>query len=262
MHIAAVVRLVPDLTDELELNEEGDDLDREWVGLRLNEFDEQALEEAILLKEAHGGTVTALALAAPGSRRMLQTAIARGADKALSILGEGGEEAHLDSCAAAPLLAEAVRDIGADLVLTGVQTNEDLFGQLAPRLAALLGWPQLSAVSGVAMQEGKLVARQEYSGGRSARYAIALPAVLGIQTASQAPRYVSASKLKQAMQEVEIAERDAGAAPPPSGAKRRALKPPPETGSATLLSGNAESAAKEIVSLLEEKGLLAGESAP
>ena len=62
MHIAVVMRLVPDIAEELEVAESGLDIDREWIGMKLNEFDDHALEEAVLLKESAGASVTALAL--------------------------------------------------------------------------------------------------------------------------------------------------------------------------------------------------------
>ena len=79
MLVAVVLRLAPELSGELEINDDGKEIDREWVGMRLNEFDDHAVEEAILLKEADGASVIALALAGEGVDRMLQSAIARGA---------------------------------------------------------------------------------------------------------------------------------------------------------------------------------------
>ena len=59
MHTAVILRLVPDIAEELEIDSAGTDIDREWIGIKLNEFDEHALEEAILLKESVGAHVTA-----------------------------------------------------------------------------------------------------------------------------------------------------------------------------------------------------------
>ncbi len=84
MHIAVILRIVPDLSEDLDIADSGTDIDREWVGLKLNEFDDHALEEAVLIKEASGARVTAIALAGDGAERQLQTAIARGADDALA----------------------------------------------------------------------------------------------------------------------------------------------------------------------------------
>ncbi len=256
MHIAVILRLVPDLSDELDLSEDGKSIDREWVGITLNEFDEQSLEEAVLLKEASDAKVTALALAGEGVERMLQGALARGADAAVMLEGEG--EDHLDSRAAAPIFAEAIRTCGADLVLTGVQTIEDLFGQLAPYLGSLLDWPHVSAVSGVALDQGHIVVRQEYSGGRQARIEVALPAVIGVQTASRPPRYVSASKLKEAMLSGRLTAQAAAATPLPNRAEVLGLAPPDRSAGATMIGDDPDEAAAAILEALSARGLLAG----
>ena len=81
MHVAVILRLNPVLTDELELTDDAKDIDREWIGLELNPFDDQALEQAVLLKENHGAKVTAIAAEAEGGERLLKTALARGAGR-------------------------------------------------------------------------------------------------------------------------------------------------------------------------------------
>ena len=255
MHTAVVLRLVPDIAEELGIAPSGQDIDREWIGMKLNEFDDHALEEAVLLKEHAGAAVTAVALDGEGVDRMLQAAIARGADRTVKI-------AHDDlpplvgAAATARLVADAVRQLGADVVLTGVQTPEDLGGQLAPALGAVLGWPHVSAVAGVQVREDGLAVRQEHSGGYATRLLIAPPAVLGIQTASQQPRYVSGSKLRQAMSaQAEVIEAAAGAAP---AATVQTLAPPPAAGGAVMWDGDAEDVAERFVALLRERGLLKG----
>lgn len=253
MHIAVVLRLVPDLTEEIEIAESGTDIDREWIGLKLNEFDDQALEEAIVLKERQGARVTALALEGDGIDRMLQGAIARGADQALKIAHS--IEGPLASRAVAPLIAAAVFKLGADLVLTGVQTPDDLFGQLAPFLGAALGWPHVSAVSGILPDGGAIEVGQEHGGGFSATLRLELPAVLGVQAASQPPRYVSGTKLRQAMGE-KIAALEADAVPAPILATLIRLGVPERSGGAAMLTGDADHVAEEIHRLLSERGLV------
>src|SRR5487761_723949 len=93
INIIVPVKQVPDLVEELEINSEGTDLEREWLKYKMNEWDENALEEALQLKDAHGGTVTVLALASGDVDEMLFTCIAKGADKAVKIIGDF-EESH------------------------------------------------------------------------------------------------------------------------------------------------------------------------
>lgn len=253
MLVAVVLRLVPELSGEFEIADDGKDIDREWVGMKLNEFDDHALEEAILLKETQGATVIALALAGEGVDRLLQSAIARGADRAVKI--SHGAEGRLSSRAAAPVIAATVRRLGVELVLTGVQTPEDLFGQLAPYLGATLDWPHVSAVGGMRPAGDGIEVQQEYSGGVSATLRVGLPAVIGVQTASQPPRYVSGSKLRQAMNEpIEVLGSDT--MPAPETAEILALREPTRSGEAVMFEGDAETVADKLHGLLADRGLL------
>ena len=133
MNIAVAVRLMPKVGDELEVDESGTDIDRELVEMVINEFDDQALEEAVLIKEATGATVTAVGLRAEGIEQALRQAYARGADRVVIV--DAGEIDTYDSRTAALAFAEAFRQLAPDLVLTGVQTPTDVFGQTAPYLA-------------------------------------------------------------------------------------------------------------------------------
>jgi electron transfer flavoprotein beta subunit len=255
MHIAVVLRLVPDLAEELEVAENGTEVDREWIGIKLNEFDDHALEEAILLKERSGATVTAVALDGEGVDRLLQSAIARGADRAVKLSHDFPALAPANALAA--LVAKAAQALKADLVLTGVQTPEDLTGQLAPWLGAVLGWPHISAVSGAEAANGQLRVRQEHSGGYSVRLQVALPAVLGVQTASQPPRYVSGSKLRQAMS-AKLDSLAIEAEAPGPAATLKALAKPEQRGGAVMWEGDADEVADRFIALLRERGLLKG----
>ncbi len=256
MNLLVVLRMMPDPEGELELLDEGADLDREWLDLKLNDFDDHALEEAILLKEANGATVTAVAVGT-GATRVLQMALARGADQAVLI--EQEEDAMISSRALADSIAELAKSRGIDLVLTGVQTPEDLFGQLAPYVGALLGWPHLSATSGISPAADGLEVKQECGGGATARYAVSLPAVLGVQTASKAPRYVSGSKLREAskapIETMEPAETSLAQA-----SRILRLRQPDRSGEGVKLGDSPEEVAEALTALLIERGLTGGQA--
>ena len=111
MNIAVAVRLMPKAGDELEVDESGTDIDRELVEMVINEFDDQALEEAVLIKEATGATVTAVGLRSDGIDQALRLAYARGADRLVVV--DGGEVDPYDSRTAALAFAEAFRQLGS-----------------------------------------------------------------------------------------------------------------------------------------------------
>ena len=254
MHIVTVVRLVPDLLEEIQVNEQGTDIDREWIGVKLCEFDDHALEESVLIKEATGATVTAVGIAVEGMDRVLQSAVARGADRAVKI--DCGE-ANPDSRALAKLLSEALPQLKPDLILAGVQTPEDLFGQLVPFLGALMGRPHASGVTGAQVEGNAVVIQQEYGAGRAARLKLVLPAVLGVQSASQPPRYVSGTKLRQAIQGTKIETLSAAASAAHNGAVKEMRRPARGQG-AEMIDGEAEAVAGKIYDALVAHGLLGG----
>lgn len=254
MRIVVVLRLVPD--GEIEIAESGQEIDHEWIDMRLNDFDDHALEQAVLLKEAQsGGTVIAIAPIADGIQRTLQTAIARGADEAATIEHSFGEEPSSRNLCKA--VAAAVKDLGADLVLTGVQTPSDLFGQLAPYVGGLLGWPTISGVSGAKHAGDAIEVVQEQGNGHSVRLSVKLPAVLGIQAATQAPRYVSGSKLRQAagFKVTTITSSQNALA---NTSVLLDLERPADSGSAVMFSGAPEEVAGGLLDVLKERGLLNG----
>lgn len=253
MHVAAILRLVPDTREELEIDDLGWDIDREWIDVRLSEFDDQALEEAVLLKERGGATVTAIALAGEGVDRMLQTALARGVDNVVKI--EHEIEDMRASAHQACVYAEVIRSIEADIVLTGVMTPEDILGQLAGMLAGQLGWPVLNAVTAVTAGDNGLKIRQEYSGGRASIFAVPGSIVVGVQSASQAPRYVAGSKLRQVVGTPIETQRITLAA---SGGSARisGLSVVEADGQAIALEGDASAIAAQIIDIMSEKDLI------
>jgi len=254
MNIAVAVRLMPNVGDELEVASDAIDIDREIVDMVINEFDDQALEEAVLIKEATGATVTAVGLQSEGMEQALRVAYARGADKV--VLVQAGEIDPYDSRTASLAFAEAFRQLAPDLVLIGVQTPHDVFGQTAPQLAVALGWPQANVIIGVTLVDGAARVVQEYAGGRLAVLGLQLPAVVGVQSASSPPRYVAMGRLRQAMTEASPETLEVAVAATTGGSTLVAMaRPEPQVG-AKMLEGDAEQVAAQIVAVLREQGAL------
>lgn len=254
MNIAVAVRLMPNVGDELEVDPSGADIDRELVDMVMNEFDDQALEEAVLIKEATGATVTAVGLRTDGIEQALRVAFARGADRVVVV--DAGEVDPYDSRTAALAFAEAFRELAPDLVLIGVQTPYDVFGQTAPYVAVALGWPQANVVVGVSLVDGTARVMQEYSGGRLAVLGLGLPAVVGVQSASSPPRYVAMGRLREAMTQATAETLEVKVEAPDGAPKLISLaRPEPQIG-AKLLEGDAEQVAAQIVAVLHERGVL------
>lgn len=254
MRIVVPIKQTPDLVEELELNGDETDVDREFLKFVLSEWDDQAIEEALLVKEASGGEVIVVGFGDPDVELSLYTALAKGADRAVNLTGLG--EGWIDSHTRAAVLAGWLAGQEVDLVMAGVQAVDDLDGQLPPLLAATLGWPHVGVVIGVEGKDNTVVVSQEFGGGKSIRLELQLPGVIGVQAARQPPRYASITRIRQAQQaggieEVEVAKPGADA-----GITVRRLFAPEKTGHAEMLAGSPEEVADRILDLIRSKGLL------
>ncbi len=249
MKIVVPLKLVPDLVEDLEVDASGTQLDYEYLKIRLNEFDEHALEEALLIKESSGAEVVALAIDDEEVDKVLYTAIAKGADKAVKLTGADWKA---DNHVLGTLFGHAIQGMGADLVLTGVQSAGDRDGQLGPILAVHLGWPSISVVTRVETSgNGTLIVEKEYSGGMMAEFEVQIPAVLGIQAARQMPRYAPVSKVRQVQQSTTLETLPCSPASLTASSKVLKMAPPEKTGGAQMLTSAAE-----IVEIMKEKGVL------
>lgn len=252
--IVVISRLVPDLVEELEIAPNGTALDRSWLRLIINEFDNHAIEQAILLKEKFGATVTIISPEAEGVEDMLFTTAAKGADKLIKITGVGEEKPT--NLSLAQTLVEVIKEINPDLVFNGVQAHDDITGDLAPQIADLLGMPYVGYISGVQLGDGKATAFKEYPGGILAEMEITLPAVLGIQASEEPPRYVAISKVRQMMGTASIDELPAGDLDIDGGAPIDRMYLPEVAERAEMLEGNEEEISSKLASILQDLGLL------
>jgi electron transfer flavoprotein beta subunit len=254
MKIVVLVKLVPDLVEELAINDRGTNLDSDWLRLKLNEFDDHAIEQAVLLKERYGAHVTVMAPNLECADDALFMASAKGADRLVKLIGDF--EQGLDNHALARAFASHLEGVQPDLVLTGVQAHDDLDGPLGPLLAGHLGLPYVGYVSGVSFSDGFVSVRKEYPGGLIADMEVTLPAVLGIQAAERPLSYVAFSKVRQAMktaviENIQAPELDRRFAPN----RERMYKP--ESGErATMIAGDANQAAARLVEIFQELGVL------
>jgi len=207
VNIVVPIKVVPDLVEELTIDDSGAALDTDWLRLMLSEFDDHSIEQAILLKERDGGQVTVVAADAEGVDDVLYAAAAKGADRLIKLTGDF--EQAINNHALARMFAAVVKELQPDLVLTGVQSYADMDGPVGPLMAEYLGMPYVGYVAGVAVSADRAMARKEYPGGLVAEMEVTLPAVLGIQASEDPPRYVAFSKIRQAMKTATIEEQSA-----------------------------------------------------
>ena len=259
MNILVLLKMVPDVVEELELAPDGKGLDADALRMIPNESDGHAVEEALLLKEHYGGKVTVVGIDAPEIDDALFTALASGADRAVKIT-DAGE--NLTTRMASEILAGVLSNghglLPVDLILTGTQANDDLDGLVAALLAHKLKMPYLGIVTKVtpdASGKGATVIR-EYPAGFRGEFELALPAALGIQAAEKPPRYVPVAKVRAAMKTQKIetiaASGDAGAAM----VEILEMNKPVSTGRAEMLEGSPEEVAGKLAKMLADRGLV------
>jgi electron transfer flavoprotein beta subunit len=245
--------MVPDVVEELEIAPDGKALDEDSLRMILSESDDHALEQALILKETHGGSITAIAPEAPEVDDALFAALAKGAGRAIKVTGIDGGGVNGVVRAFAQILPK-----DADLILTGVQAYGDLDGLVAPLLAYQLGLPHVGIVTGVTVSGKCALVSKEFAGGVRAEYEVTLPAVLGIQAAPKAPRYVPVAKVRAAMktQKLEAAGvtvmSDGGA----GLIEVIEMRKPEAAGAAEMLEGDPEAVAGKICDILATRGVL------
>jgi len=253
-HIVVAAKMVPDLVEELEIDENGTSLDMTWLRLIVNEFDDHAIEQAILIKEKLGGEVTIIAPDFEGIDEVLYTAAAKGADRLIKLTGnfEGGVNNH----ALARAYKSAIDILNPDLILTGVQANNDLDGSVGPLLAELLGLSYVGYISGISVEGSLAKVDKEYPGGLKAEIEITLPAVVGIQAAEEPPRYVAVSKVRQVMNTASIEEQETPDPDNTGGLAVSSMYLPEAAERAEMIEGSEEEIAARLVEIFKEAGVL------
>jgi electron transfer flavoprotein beta subunit len=259
MNAVVLLRMVPDVVEELIVAGNGTTLDTDAIRWKLSESDEHALEEAVLLKEKCGGSVVAIALDAPDVNDALFTAAAKGVDRLIKLAGDW---TAMRAPAIAGALAACLRAqpglIGpGTVVLTGSQAIDDLEGEVAACLSEELGLPYLAVVTSVSIPNGaaRATAVKEFSGGLRGEFEVPLPAVLGVQSASKPPRYVPVAKIRAASKSAKI-EAIPAAATSQAGVAVRKLFVPAAGGKAEMLAGTPEEISTKIVDALVQRGVL------
>jgi electron transfer flavoprotein beta subunit len=254
MNIVVLVKLVPDLVEELEIDSSGTSLDTTFLRQIINEPDEHALEQALLLKEASGATVTVIGAGVDGMDDVLFTAAAKGADREIKLTGSF--EAGINNHAMARAFAAMMGELAPDMILTGVQAHNDIDGALGPLVAQFLDLPYIGYVSGVSIAAGECTVRKEYAGGLIGEMQAPLPIVLGIQAAEKPPRYVAVSKVRQAMKTVSLEEQSTPELDPSGAAVIERMFQPEGGEHAEMIEGDVDQIADRFVELLRDAGVL------
>jgi len=196
MDIIVCIKQVPDTTTVIEIDPSGKDIVRNGITNIISPYDEFAIEEALQLKEAQGGTVTLLTLGPDSATEVIRSGLAMGADSAIHVLHEGSPMA-LDSVTTAKLLAKSLAGKQFDLVLCGRQAIDDDASQMGSLLAELLDIPQVSMIINLEINDGVVKAKRTIEGAVQVVES-RLPILLTAQKGLNEPRYPSLKGIRMA----------------------------------------------------------------
>jgi electron transfer flavoprotein beta subunit len=248
MKIAVCIKQVVTREWQLRVNDAKTWIRDQDASFELNEPDAYALEEALRLKEKHSGEVVVVSAGPARAAQVIREALARGADRAVHI--ESDALATADGVTVADAIASAIRDEAFDLVLTGLQSDDQGFGQVGVILAEKLGMPHATIIMEVQASAGGLRVKRELEGGWFQWISLPLPSLLTIQSGINQLRYATLKGIMAAKKK-EIRK----VAPPATADPTERILSVyfPEKGKQTqMISGSPAEAARDLVKRLRE----------
>ena len=249
MKILVSIKQVPSRDSQLRIDAAGRWIQENDLSFEINEPDAFALEEALRLKEKHGGEVVALCAGPARASQTIREALAKGADRAIHI--EDENLAALDTLGVAKLLAKAAEAEKPDLILTGLQSDDLGYGQTGVVMAELLGLPHGTIIMAVEKMDGTIRVKRELEDGWFQNVEMPLPAVLTIQSGINKLRYATLMGIKKAktkeVKRLTAAELGVTAAPTASILR---VYLPQRTKQTQLIEGSAKEAAAKLVEKL------------
>jgi electron transfer flavoprotein beta subunit len=196
MKIIVAIKQVPLRDSPLHPASSGKWIDEADLSFEINEPDAYALEEALQLKEKHGGEVVVLCAGPERAAQTIREALAKGADRAIHIAAD--DLGALDTLGVAKLLSAAVASEKPDLILTGLQSDDLGSGQTGVVMAELLGVPHSTIIMQAEVREGSIRVKRELENGWFQHIEMTLPAVLTMQSGSNKLRYATLMGIKKA----------------------------------------------------------------
>jgi electron transfer flavoprotein beta subunit len=249
MKIAVCIKQVVTREWQLRVADSGTWIRDSDASFELNEPDAYALEEALRLKERHGGEVVVCSAGPARVAQVIREALARGADRAIHV--EADWLATADAVSTAQAIASAITDEKFDLVLTGLQSDDHGFGQVGVVLAETLGVPHATIIMEVEVTGHALRVKRELEGGWFQWIAMPLPALLTIQSGINQLRYATLKGIMAAKKKEIRKVTPAAAAAPLLRVAR--VHFPEKAKQTQLLTGSPAEAAKQLVARLKEE---------
>ncbi len=250
MKIIVAIKQVPERDAQIRIDPSAKWIDESDIQYAMNESDAYALEEALQLKEKHGGEVI---VASAGPERVgatIREALAKGADRAIHIACDDLNQR--DALGVARLIAEAIRAESPDLILTGLQSDDFGYGQTGVILAELLGVPHATLILHVEKIETGIKVKRELEAGWFQEIELPLPAALTIQSGGSKLRYATLMGIKRAKtKEMRVVSSGELSSETPPAVALEGIALPQKQRSTQIISGDARQAAATLVEKLK-----------
>jgi electron transfer flavoprotein beta subunit len=196
MKIIVTIKQVPERDAPVRIAANAKEIEERELQWAMNEPDAYALEEALQLREQHGGEVIIVSAGPERVGTTIREALAKGADRAIHVLSDDLRD--FDALGVARLLSEAIRPENPDLVLTGLQSEDLGLGQTGVLIAELLGLPHATLILHVEKTESGVKVKRELEEGWFQSVALPMPAVLTMQSGGTKLRYATLMGIKRA----------------------------------------------------------------
>ncbi|MFC4737494.1 electron transfer flavoprotein subunit beta/FixA family protein [Bacillus daqingensis] len=252
MNIFVVLKRTFDTEEKIQI--ENGKIVEDGAEFIINPYDEYAVEEAIQLRDEHGGEVTVVTVGEEEAEKQLRTALAMGADKAVLIEDEDIEDG--DTFTTQALLTAYFKDQEADVILGGNVAVDGGSGQVGPRLADQLGINHVTSIVKIDISDGRAVIEKDVEGDQMI-VEVPLPVLVTAQQGLNEPRYPSLPGIMKAkkkpletldLDDLDLDEEDAE---PKTKTVDRYL--PPEKQAGRILEGDVDQQVSELVSLLKNE---------
>jgi len=256
VEVLVCVKRVPATGGRITLTEDQQAIDTKFLGFTVSPHEECAVEEAVRLVEAHGGSSSVLTLGPEVATEQLRSAVAVGVDRAI-LLDVGDDE--WDPMATAAAIVDVIRadqeaGRGCDVLLFGNESADSGGYQVGIRVAHALGLPCVTGIKGIEVSDGVATARRESSAGGWEMFDVELPAVFTVKEGINLPRYPSVpGRLRAKKKEIEVIQPTHR----PGGLERIKLKLPPEQGGEVEILGEGPEAAAAVVEVFQQLGVMA-----
>jgi electron transfer flavoprotein beta subunit len=246
------IKQVPAKDAPLAIDEGGAWIREADVSFEMNEPDGFALEEALRLKEKHGGEVIALSMGPERVKQTIKEALAKGADRGIQVADD--KFFALDPLGSARALAAAIVKESPDLVLTGLQSDDHGFGQTGVLLAALLGLPHATIIMQIEVLDGRMKLKRELEAGWFQWVELPLPAVLTIQSGINKVRYATLKGIMGAKKkEIATIPRESLGVSSEATQRIERIYVPQKTKKTEFISGTPKEAAAKLVEKLRHE---------